>query len=546
MRCVWKISISVCVWFFTTAAGAQTFSEKSAVLNSQAQQLVRVSPDSAFTLAEAALHSGSGNSHTETGKSHQIIGSVLLHRGLYSQALDHLLSALNIFTDENESALKAGALNQLGLLYENIHEVTLAEDAHRSALAIYTQANDSAGIAYTFVCMGQLFERLQKFDSALAYQRTALQCYRKISDVHGQIISLTSLGTIYEHQQRYDTAMNYYQESLAKSALVHDSLSMIRNLNNVGDVYRGLGNIGASLAYTYKSLAIATRHNEKDEMSRSFKDLAKSYFLLRDFEKAFQYEEENRMLHDAMRAEDAAKQVDLFQKLFQMDEKEDQINRLTSESKIDTVVKVSLGTVVILLALAAWLGISRQKLKLRKEQEDSQRNREMLEAKEKIIKIELENTHLRERQLQQELRQKTRSLSSQALQITGQVKVMEVVHNQLEQLMTEQPPAQRKRVRHLLKRIDNHTSRTDQDWETFRKTFENIDDAFFEKISRAFPDLTPAEIRLASLIRTAMPAKAMAETLGISQGSLRIGRYRLKKKLKLAEDQKLQSFILSL
>jgi hypothetical protein len=77
---------------------------------------------------------------------------------------------------------------------------------------------------------------------------------------------------------------------------------------------------------------------------------------------------------------------------------------------------------------------------------------------------------------------------------------------------------------------------TPSDWEKFRKNFENIHPQFYIRLHDRFPDLTPAEIRLATLIKLRFSTKKMAGTLGISPQSIIKTRYRMKKKLDLGKD----------
>lgn len=547
MRIGLLVTVIVCVVMTCQGQPQNTNVEAVvATLNTRASQLIRIKPDSAFMLASEALElSQKGRLTIEQGKSQYILGTVLLHRGVYTQALTHLRVALNHFQDSPQFlSERAACFNQIGLLYASIQQTAFARLAHHDALSIYQQLTDVTGIAYTFGCIGQLFERAAKYDSALYYQQTALRYYKQVKNVQGEVIILTNLGTIYEHQQQYDTALLYYQWSLQKNSVIQDSLSIIRNLNNIGDVYRGMGLYQESLRFSIQALAIANRLSEHDEISRAYKDLSKTYREIGDYKRAFENADKSRLLYEKIYAQNNVEQAALFETLFEIDEKNDEINRLTSNRRQDAIIKIALIIGVILLILLAWTIINRQRFKLRKEREARLRNAEIHHAQQKIIRMELENTWLREKQLQEEVRIQARSLTSQALQMKSKSNVMEVVQEQLQGLMDEQPAGQRKKVKHLLKRIDHHTVSTENDWDNFRQTFENINDNFLEKLSRAFPDLTPAEIRLASLFRLNMTSKAMADTLGISADSLRIARYRLKKKLKLQEGQTLQAFIL--
>ena len=85
---------------------------------------------------------------------------------------------------------------------------------------------------------------------------------------------------------------------------------------------------------------------------------------------------------------------------------------------------------------------------------------------------------------------------------------------------------------------------TDKDWLRFRQLFEQAHPHFFEKLHQAQPDLTPAEVRLLTLLKLDIPTKEMGFMLGVSAESVRKSRYRLRKKLdNLQADTRLRSLI---
>ena len=78
----------------------------------------------------------------------------------------------------------------------------------------------------------------------------------------------------------------------------------------------------------------------------------------------------------------------------------------------------------------------------------------------------------------------------------------------------------------------------------FRQLFEQAYPHFFEKLHQLQPDLSPAEVRLLTLLKLNIPTKEMGFMLGVSAETIRKSRYRLRKKLdNLQADTRLQSLI---
>jgi ligand-binding sensor domain-containing protein len=84
---------------------------------------------------------------------------------------------------------------------------------------------------------------------------------------------------------------------------------------------------------------------------------------------------------------------------------------------------------------------------------------------------------------------------------------------------------------------------TEDDWERFKTTFNEVYPNFFASLRFRFPDITTAELRLAALIKMNLSLKEASAMLGISSESVKKSRYRLRKKLALQEEESLEDFI---
>lgn len=87
-------------------------------LTLRAEKQLLAQPDSAFIHASKALHLADQIGYAlGSGNSHQLIGIVFYHQGVYLQSLDHLLKAEEIFKSLNATERLAANLNQQGLVY---------------------------------------------------------------------------------------------------------------------------------------------------------------------------------------------------------------------------------------------------------------------------------------------------------------------------------------------------------------------------------------------------------------------------------------------
>lgn len=95
----------------------------------------------------------------------------------------------------------------------------------------------------------------------------------------------------------------------------------------------------------------------------------------------------------------------------------------------------------------------------------------------------------------------------------------------------------------LLHLIDTNIS-SEEDWQLFETNFNQVHEQFLKRLKKEFPDLTPGDLKLAAYLKMSLNSKEIAPLLNISLRSVENKRYRLRKKLNLAEDDNLTEFML--
>ena len=86
----------------------------------------------------------------------------------------------------------------------------------------------------------------------------------------------------------------------------------------------------------------------------------------------------------------------------------------------------------------------------------------------------------------------------------------------------------------------------DIDSQYFYAQAESLHEDFNAKLSENFPQLTPQERRLATLLRLGFSSKYIATLMNITPKSVEIGRYRLRQKLGLSKGDNLVNYIKSI
>ncbi len=92
----------------------------------------------------------------------------------------------------------------------------------------------------------------------------------------------------------------------------------------------------------------------------------------------------------------------------------------------------------------------------------------------------------------------------------------------------------------------NQSQKTDKDWDLFKKYFENVKKDFNKKLTELNPDLSTSDFRLAALVSLNLNIKETAALLNISPDSVKVARYRLRKKLAIKKGIDLYAFLTEL
>lgn len=471
----------------------------------------------------------------------QQIGLLLYHQGNYAGGIRYLLQAQSLLRQAKQTDRLAANLNELGTVYYYNRQAGLARRQFNEALTIYRRTGSRQGLAQTYGNIGHLYEKEGDLPTALHYQQLALAQYRGVSKPVGLAAIYENLGSIYEDQARYDSARTYYQAALTVVPEA-DRSSQIGLVNNLGDIYRKTGQYQQALTYYRQCARQSQQIVDKYQLNGAYRDLGKTFQLLQQHDSAYHYFEASHDLTDRIYAAETNRQIALMQTLYDVERKNNQITELNARQQLNTLITG--GTVVGLLLVGglAVVIISRQRLKIRAEAARSQQAAQIYQTQRELMQVELTNKQLSEENLRYQLQLNGQQLTSHTLHLIQKNQVLEELRADLTTLLNDDKRDQRRQLKQVVQKIGQSFNH-DKNWDDFRATFDQVHPQFLADLTSQYPGLTSAELRLAALLRMNMTSGDTATLLGISADSLRVSRYRLRKKLGLAEGESLTTFM---
>ena len=159
------------------------------------------------------------------------------------------------------------------------------------------------------------------------------------------------------------------------------------------------------------------------------------------------------------------------------------------------------------------------------------------------IKInELKNV---QNKLEDELIQQNNHIATGALNAIRNKEVLASIKKELssqkEKLGIRYPD---KYYKKLVELIDSNIH-TEDDWGLFERHFDKANNNFVSRLKQEYKQLTPRDLRLCAYLKMNLSSKEIAPLLDISERSVEVHRYRLRKKMDLPAETNLSEFMIS-
>jgi tetratricopeptide (TPR) repeat protein len=516
-------------------------------LNLLAEKYLTSIPEKAFQNTKKAMALAQKSNYTQgLAKSHQNLGLFFYHQSSFLQSIEHYLKALQLFQSIHHLEGLAATYNHLGLAYYYSSQLDLATKNYEKALKIYAQLHNQKGQAATFGLMGHIHEKKREYSKALYFQNKALKMYQSLKDTAGFALIYENIGSIYEDQEDFEKAYHYFKLSLDLNQQINHLVAVQINLNNVADTFRKTGKFGKALDISFQSYALAKKLKNKYQIRGAYRDISKTYYLMKDYEKAFLYLDSTYHAYQEIYTEESAKQIARMHTIYEIQEKDKEIALLESKQKLNAVLRFVFLGGVLMLILVGYLVFNRQQLKIKKNKEIIRQNQQIYETQHELTQIELQNAQLKENQLKAELEAINKELTTRALHIIQKNELLTQLKGKIDKIQTGKNATHQAAEIKQLSNLINYSFSLDKDWEDFKKVFEQVHQDFFNSLQSRFPDLTSGEIRLCALLKLNLDSEDIATILGVSQDSLRVMRYRLRKKMNLEKGMNLVNFVMTL
>ncbi len=486
------------------------------------------------------------------------MGLIYKTKSEYDDAIIAYKQALLLSEGYEDHLHTAQIFNNIGSVYFRIGEIEKALEYYNKALEIRQQKGDRHGMAGSFNNIANCKKRSGLYNEAIEYYEKALEINEDIGNIRYMAKNLMNIGTIYQQLEEYGKCLDYYKQSLVLKDSIGDKKGKSYTLGHIGAVHFFIGEYDLSIDYYNRCIKLASALDYKSALKNCYFDLNRVYSALGDYKEALRYHKLYSAIKDSILDKEKYKAVIEVQTQYETEKKEKENELLKKDLRLKEtneqyllVKQRLLFTIIIGLILIVIIAVILLRFKTR----SLIHSRVISEKEKKFNELELKNND-RERQhledllfaeqqinnLQNEkIEHRNRELSSMMLLMVNKNRILTEISEKLQEVKYLDESKQNK-INNILSIIDGNKI-LDQDWEQFKKHFEDVHKGFFENLEKNYPGLTPHDVKLCAYLRINLNTKEIARMLNVTIAAVNKSRQRLKKRLGLDADQDLNEFI---
>ncbi|MCI5055692.1 MAG: tetratricopeptide repeat protein [Flavobacteriales bacterium] len=451
---------------------------------------------------------------TETQLEH-LKGDLLYLKGVmcydhsdFECVLEQTLLAQKVFEKLSYKAKIARCLDLIGSALYNKQDYDQAIKNFIESGNLQRQLGDSTKVTRADVQLAACYTAIGKLDTAIAIYKKFVKRNKKIGAFAKEMQNYINLGTVYQKKNDYIQAIYYFKEALFIAEKNNITRGLVQAKLLLGQSYIMTNSYKDAVLELEQSFEAATQIRDLTVISMASGSLAEAYDKLSRFDKAFYYLNLHKTLNDSMiqlRNDENLLRIETQLKLNEA--KEEKLiaeNNFNKEQLKSSRYRNSLLVTGVIALIILLLGV--------------------------ILINRLRNAKLKIQYEKEALSSQVGSFKKTMVQKISMI-------NSLKEKMENERVAP-EITQDLLTLITE-----DKDWLGFMGEYERINPRFFNDLRKNAPDLTQNELRISTLMKLNLSTKEIASILNIETESARKAKQRLKKKLKVPEEVKIDSFI---
>ena len=232
---------------------------------------------------------------------HNNIGVLNMEVGNYKDAaLNHFLTAKDLFYANNAERFYAIALNNIGLVFKELRDYELAKENYYKALQGFEITEDRNGMTAALNNLAVVYANLNNYEQAFTYLVKALEISEEDNYIFGLCKSFQTKANIFLKMGNYDKAILNYNHSLSFAEMINHPYYKIYSNLGLAKTLIYKGNNEKAFAYAQQSLDAAYAIGHLVLQYETHEVLSILYEEIGDFEESLEQFRRHTELKDDM------------------------------------------------------------------------------------------------------------------------------------------------------------------------------------------------------------------------------------------------------
>ena len=464
------------------------------------------------------------------------LGVNLTSQGEYMDAFPIQLQSLETFKHLKNNSFTARTLNALGNICRLINLLGLAEYYHTEALDyILPNTHD---YYYTKAVIFRIESMTKLDDTVVDSMLTLLNNVEKMNYNELLPVLYFNIGAHY-FEKDPEQAFPYFTKIISME--IDNPKSSAALYGNLGSYYSTKKDYAKALEYLKKTQDIMENNNDFYNLPILYRELASIFARQNKYDSAFYYSNKNMEL--MLRKNSHLVAIETYQKYINTFLEASKNELIIAEQTIKLKNKqftiiVTIAASTVLLILLLLLLVNQQK---RRKTIENLALTAKLEHDEKVQQYEKKQQKLENEKQKEMLDAKTREITSYSILASSKNQLLKQISGLNTQILNNKGNAIK--MAEKVDEIIRSNINMDEEWENFNMHFDKVHPDFFEKLKQICDNLTEENLRLCAYIKIGLTTKQIAQLLHVIPSTIFTGRYRLKKKLNLSDEEDLDKFI---
>lgn len=465
-------------------------------------------------------------------------------------AVNSFLKALDLAKGSDDYKLQYLAASQLGHVYAYSRFIDEALKTYQQALYFAEQGNDSINLSYVNSFLGRVYGLQKDWNRSIELYQKAISIAQQTSYIPALRLGLNELAAIYKCCEKYQEAADCLEQLIS---LGDDPLSGMEGAAvylNLGDLYRLTENYDSAIPYLGKALQTKNLYTKRS----AYQCFSYAYAQQGNYKKAVEYNNLYWKCNDSIQKVENRKAVIAVEAKYKHEKLLTEKQQLELKQSKLIFWGSSLLLVAIIIILLVYMDKKRITIRLFEQlhairSQIAENKRTIASYQEQIDSLSLRQSDYDD--LQQEkasLEQEVSNLLEQNEKLNSQKSQILVRLNQKDEEIKqyEEIIKQRENTPDIFTRIKQAHTIEEKEWPELIARTDALHQQFFERLRKAFPQLTETDLQLCCLMRLGYDKKEQKSLLKITDDSLEKRKQRLKRRLdpnKKWEKGELEQFI---